>query len=53
MSAYLFVIALEVAFQGNGKSATGKIKTFHQFFFFYRLKINNAQCQISGIGFHK
>ena len=84
ISAYLFIIALEVVFSlikanpnieglqffshtflysayaddttfflRNEKSATEVIKTFDKFSLFSGLKINNAKCEIAGIGVKK
>ena len=84
ISAYLFILALEVVFSlikanpdieglqffshtflysayaddttfflRNEKSATEVIKTFDKFSLFSGLKINNAKCEIAGIGVKK
>ena len=84
ISAYLFILALEVVFSlikanpdieglqffshtflysayaddttfflRNKKSATEVIKTFDKFYLFSGLKINNAKCEIAGIGVKK
>ena len=40
-------------FLRNEKPATEVIKTFEKFSFYLGLKINNAKCEIDGIGVKK